>query len=215
MINYKSISEFSEVVFSCRLAFSKSSWPYMLASAIPWLMLSGQRSVRRLAAGDMLKKHETSFYRFFSSYKFRPEVFFKALLMLVIDTFKLKELTLAVDDTLCPKWGKKIFGAAYLFDHVKRPRPGTIWGHNLVVVSVVINTHGVFASLPVWVSLYRPKNVCKKSEFKTRLQLTNEAMEKIKQWAKRPILLLADGAYNNKTSGLLHILTVPELLCRK
>lgn len=199
MINYKSTSEFTEVVFSCRLAFSKSSWPYMLSTAIPWLVLSGQRSVRRLASGEMLKRHESSFYRFFSSYKFRPEVFFKALLMLVMETFKLKELTLAVDDTLCPKWGKKIFGAAYLFDHVKRPRPGTIWGHNWVVIAVVINTHGVFMSLPIWISLYRPKSICKKSEFKTRLQLTNEAVEKIKQWAKCPILLLADGAYNNKT----------------
>jgi len=51
------------------------------------------------------KRHESSFYRFFSRFKFRPQLFFQALLGLIVSTFGLKDLLLVVDDTLCPKYG--------------------------------------------------------------------------------------------------------------
>jgi hypothetical protein len=43
VIRYESTSEFSEIVFSGRVAFSKRSRPYLLAVAIPWLVQSGQQ----------------------------------------------------------------------------------------------------------------------------------------------------------------------------
>jgi len=181
------------------LAFSKRSWPYLSATAIPWLIQSGQRHIRRLCHGAGLNRHEASFYRFFSYFKFRPEAFFKVLLLLIIQTFQLKKLLIAVDDTLSPKWGRQIFGTAPFWDHVKRPRAGYIWGHNWVVLAVVVELLGVPVALPFWVSLYRPKKHCPEAEFRTRLQITIEAIQKVQSWISLEISIVADGAYNNQS----------------
>ena len=198
MMHYHSTSEFSEIIFNFRLAFSKRSWPYLCATAIPWLIRSGQRHIRGLSARADLRRHETSFYRFFSHFKFRHEAFFKALLGLILQTFQLKELLIAVDDTLCPKWGKHIFGTAPFWDHVKRPRAGYIWGHNWVILAVVVECFGTPVALPFWVALYRPKKNCPEAEFRTRLQITIEALQKVQTWISLRISLVADGAYNNQ-----------------
>lgn len=197
MIRYQSTSEFSEIIFSCRVAFSKRSWPYVLATAIPWLVQSGQRHIRRLSVRAAWKRHESSFYRFFSRFKFRPQVFFRALLMLVVQTFGLSEILIVVDDTLCPKWGKHIFGTGSFFDHVRRPRPGFIWGHNWVVLAVVVNLFEVPIAIPFWVSLYRSEKNCPKGEFRTRLEIVVDVLKTVQTWVSLPISLVADGAYNN------------------
>jgi hypothetical protein len=198
MIYYRTTSDFSEIIFNFRLAFSKRSWPYLCATVVPWLIGTGQRHIRRLCHGAGLIRHEASFYRFFSHFKFRPEVFFKTLLLLIIQTFQLKKLLIAVDDTLCPKWGRHIFGAAPFWDHVKRPRAGYIWGHNWVVLAVIVDLFGVPVALPFWVSLYRPEKTCSETEFRTKLELTIEALRKVQTWISLGILLVADGAYNNQ-----------------
>lgn len=197
MIRYQSTSEFSEIVLSCRIAFSKRSWPYVIATAIPWLVQAGQRHIRRLSRRAALKRHESSFYRFFSRFKFRPQVFFKALLSLIVQAFGLTEILIVVDDTLCPKWGRHIFGTASFFDHVRRPRPGYIWGHNWVVLAVVVRLFGVPVALPFWVALYRSEKRCPKVEFRTRLEIVVEVLKTAQTWISLPISLVADGAYNN------------------
>lgn len=197
MIHYQSTSEFSEIIFSGRIAFSKRSWPYLAAMAVAWLIQSGQRHIRKISLRTAWKRHESGFYRFFSHFKFRPEAFFKTQLELIIQTFELERILVVVDDTLCPKWGKHIFGTGSFFDHVRRPRPGYIWGHNWVVLAVVVQLFGVPVALPFWVVLYRSAKTCSKTEFRTRLQIVVEALRTIQGWVSLPISLVADGAYNN------------------
>jgi hypothetical protein len=199
VIRYKSTSEFSEILFTCRIAFSKRSWPYLLATTVPWIILSGQRHIRRLSRRAAWRRHESGFYRFFSRFKFRPEHFFRSLLELIIQTFELTELLVVVDDTLSPKWGKHIFGTGNFFDHVYRPRPGFIWGHNWVVLAVVVRLFGTVVALPFWITLYRPEKTCLKGEFRTRLQIVAEVIKTAQTWFPMRISLLADGAYNNKS----------------
>jgi len=171
----------------------------MAAMAVPWLVHLGQRHIRRLRLGAAWKRHESGFYRFFSRFKFRPRLFFKALLDAIIQAFDLSEILIVVDDTLCPKWGRHIFGAASFFDHVHRPRPGYIWGHNWVVLAVVAHLFGVPVALPFWVSLYRSEKHCPEAEFHTRLQIVAEALSVVRCWVPAPISLVADGAYNNQS----------------
>lgn len=199
MIRYQSTSELTEIILSCRVAFSKRSWPYLMATAIPWLVQSGQRHIRRLSQRASFKRHESNFYRFFSRFKFRPEAFSKVLLRLILQTFQLTELLIVVDDTLCPKWGRHIFGAGRYFDHVRRPRPGYIWGHNWVVLAVVVDLFGVPVALPFWVTLYRSKKDCPPAEFRTRHQIVVEALQRVQTWVSLPISMVADGAYNNQS----------------
>lgn len=192
-------SEFLGVTLTFQAAFSKRSLPYFLAVSVPWIVFQGQRTVRALRRGTALKRHEASFYRFFSSFKLRVGVFRRLLFESIVSTFGLQDLLIVVDDTLCPKWGQKIFGTGRFFDHVARPRPGFIWGHNWVVLSIVVPLFGANVALPFWVALYRPKKSCAADTFRTRHELVIEALKTARSWTTSPIRLVADGAYNNES----------------
>lgn len=197
MVSFRYQHEFFGVVFSARLAFSKRSWPYLLSFVVPWLMFQGQRSVTRLHQWASHPRSLSGYYRFLSEGKVRLPILWRSLFGLIVATFPSATLLLVVDDTLCPKWGHRIFGTASYFDHVARPRPGFIWGHNWVVLAVVVRILGVPVALPFWIALYRPASSCPKGTFRTRLELVAEALQTVKTWTSCPIRLLGDGAYFN------------------
>lgn len=200
MARYTLSSDFLGIVFTARVAFSKRSWPYLTAILLPWVLCTGQRCMTRIAALGSYNRSLSGYYRFLSDGKVRLLLLFESLFRLVVDTFKIKELTLVVDDTLCPKWGRGIFGTASFFDHTARPRAGFIWGHNWVTLAVVVQIGPfVWVALPFWISIYRPQSTCSRSEFRTRHHLTVEALESVRSWFSGRIILLADGAYNNKS----------------
>lgn len=194
------------------MAFSKRSWPYMAAIVIPWLLAQGQRSMTRLYSLAGYRRSLSGYYRFLSEWKFRAHVLSRCLFQLIVRTFSLGEILLVADDTLVPKWGRRIFGVATFFDHVSRPRPGFIWGHNWVVVAVVVFLGGCPIALPFWVRLYRPRGALKKDEeLKTRITLVGEAVEAVRSWLPRAsVLLVADGAFNNSSlTKILQPLEIP------
>jgi len=199
-IRYRESSDFVHIVCTARLAFSKRSWPYVLATAIPWLLCSGQRCVTRLATLSSHARSLSGYYRFLSNGKWRIELLFRCLFQLIVRTFGLKRLTIALDDTLCPKWGKQIFGTGLFFDHVSRPRPGYVWGHNWVVLALVVPLGPAgWVSLPFWIALYRQRSSCPKAEFRTRHEIAANALQRVREWFSGPVLLLADGAYYNRS----------------
>jgi hypothetical protein len=195
---YTISSSFLGVVLSVRLAFSKRSWPYLAAAAVPWLLCAGQRSVTRLAALGSHRRSRSGYYRWLSDGKWRLEVFFRCLFDLIVHTFRISALTLVLDDTLSPKWGRGIFGTGLHFDHAARPRPGYLWGHNWVVLAAVVQVGPwAWVALPFWVALYRSEKTCRRGEFRTRHELAVEALRAVRGWFSGPIRLLADGAYFN------------------
>ena len=200
MARYTLSSSFLGVVLSAKIAFSERSWPYLAACAVPWLLCAGQRCVRRLAALGTHRRSESGYYRFLSDGKWRMQVFVQCLFDLIMRTFKTDRLTLVLDDTLSPKWGRGIFGTAFHFDHAARPHAGYLWGHNWVVLAVVAQVGSLaWVALPFWVALYRPKTTCRRGEFRTRHALAAEALGLVRGWFSGPILLLADGAYANRS----------------
>lgn len=200
MTRYTFSSSFLGLVFTARCAFSKRSWPYLAACAVPWLLCGGQRCISRLADVGKHRRSLSGYYRFLSDGKWRLRALFRTLFDLAVREFQLTELTLVLDDTLCPKWGRHIFGAGNFFDHVKRPRAGYIWGHNWVVLAVVVQVGRVgWVALPFWIALYRQKKLCPPALFRTRHELAVEALVAVREWFSGAITLLADGAYNNKS----------------
>jgi len=200
VIRYSISSEFLDVTFTARSAFSERSWKFVQAIVFPWLMCAGQRCISRMAALGDHKRSLSGYYRFLSDGKWRLEVLFRCLFKLIVETFVLSELTLVLDDTLCPKWGKGIFGTGSFFDHARRPRPGYIWGHNWIVLAIVVQVGAVgWVALPFWIGLYRSEKTCRAGEFRTRHQIAVEALEAVRCWFSDGIVLLADGAYNNQS----------------
>ena len=198
MLRVSVTGEFLEVTLSARAAFSKRSWPFVTAMAVPWLLCAGQRSIRRLASMGGLRRSASAYYRFLSEGKWRSPALFRCLFELIVRTFGIRKLTLVLDDTLCPKWGRQIYGTGSYFDHVRRPRPGYIWGHNWVVLAVVVGAgKRACIALPFWIGLYRPEERCAPGQFRTRLQVAAAALQLVRALFPGPIRLLADGAYAN------------------
>jgi DDE superfamily endonuclease len=102
-------------------------------------VLQGQRCVTRLHALGQHARSLSGYYRFLSDGKVRAEVLSRTLVELIVRTFHPSKLEVVVDNTLCPKWGRKIFGTGTYYDHVSRPRPGYLWGHNWVVLSIIVD----------------------------------------------------------------------------
>lgn len=198
MLRVKVTEELFEVTLSARAAFSKRSWPFVTAMAVPWLLCAGQRSICRMASMGGLRRSASAYYRFLSEGKWRLPVLFRCLFELIIRTFKVKDLTLVLDDTLCPKWGRHIYGTGFYFDHVRRPRAGYIWGHNWIVLAVAIRVgKTACVALPFWIGLYRPKDRCAAGQFLTRHEIAAAALTLVRSLFQGPIQLLADGAYAN------------------
>lgn len=198
MLRLSIAKEFEDVVLTARVGFSQRSWPYVLATAVPWLLCAGQRSVTRLAALGSHRRSVSGYYRFLSDGKWRLDCLFRSLFDLIVRHFQIRELTLVLDDTLCPKWGRGIFGTACFFDHAARPRPGFLWGHNWVVLAIVVPVGQVgWVALPFWIGLYRPEKDCRAGVFRTRHELAVARLQCVRDWFSGPIRLLADGAYAN------------------
>ncbi len=190
-------SSFLGVVLSAKPAFSVRSFKILFSIATPWMLCHGQRVITRLWALADTSASRAAVYRFLSNGKFRTRVLYRTLFELIVKIYRIDKLVLVVDDTLCPKWGKKIYGVSKLYDHVKRPNPGYVWGHNWIVVAVVVQRGDhLFIALPFWISLYRPETICAPGEFKTRHELTADALEAVRTWFSGEITLLGDGAYN-------------------
>lgn len=67
-----------------------------------------------------------------------------------------------------------------------------------MVLAVVVQVgKTAWVALPFWVALYRPKQTCRRGEFRTRHEMAAEALALVRGWFSGPILLLADGAYAN------------------
>ena len=192
-------SDLESVVCSARGTFSKRSWLYLLSFVSPWILCAGQRCVTRIFAMRSHSRSLSGYYRFLSEGKIRVDLLFRLLFDLILRVFPTVSLTVVVDDTLVPKWGRKIFGTGYHHDHVKRPKAGVIWGHNWVVLAVVVSVgSGAWVALPFWIKLYRTrKTVRRKADFRTRIELAVEGLRAVRTWFSGPITVLTDGAYNN------------------
>lgn len=196
MHTYRMSSSFLGVTFTVRAAFSVRSFPFLQAIVVPWLLCAGQRCVTRLKALGAHPRSLSAYYRFLAGGKWRMETFVRCLFDLILGTFPTTRLLLVLDDTLCPKWGRGIYGTAKFYDHVHRPRPGYIWGHSWVVLAVVVPLGGVaWVALPFWIRLYRVQEQCRPGEFRTRFDLALEALKRVREWFGGPITLVADGAF--------------------
>jgi hypothetical protein len=148
--------------------------------------------------------HYCNIHRFLGYYKWE-------LIDVVIDLFGLlqkglglgTELVFALDDTLVPKYGRKIFGRACHFDHASRPnRPKYILGHNWVVMGLVhyCRPFSKWLCFPLLTQLFVPeKAVAKGKVYRSRIQMAVEMVTQIKGIVKGPFTLVADGLYAKKT----------------
>lgn len=138
--------------------FSQPSFRSFVFLLEGWV-LAGMRGMTStaLAARGPSPKHFASYYRFFSEAAWSPDALGVLLLKLVLPFAPRGPLVLAVDDTLARKTGKNIWGANMHHDPLAWLPNALAFGHNWVVLAVIVRVPLVkrFIAVPVLWRLYR------------------------------------------------------------
>lgn len=167
-----------------------------------WL-LSPRRTILGMVRACGTDRHHAAFHRLFASASWSVDAAGLAVFSMI--TAGMKTVFLAVDDTLLPRFGLKIFGTGMHRDAVLSSRGHTVtrWGHCWVVVCVVIESRhipGRRFALPVLCRLWLNKKAAAKWQRKyvTKNELMLQMLTVLDQHiagSGKPLHLLGDSAF--------------------
>jgi len=191
---------FFKLILELRENFTKPSFNHfkVVLSAI---LLGGPR--KTLTAGirlEKLKCHFSNIHRFVSQYKWDIVPVACSLFKLIDKMLHLsKYLVFALDDTLIPKYGKKIFGRGCHFDYSSNPNtPKFILGHDWVVIGLLYywNLFSKWLCFPLFAHLFIPKDTIQDASlYQSKISIAVEMISRVHVLLKQPFTLVADGLY--------------------
>ncbi len=191
---------FFKLIFQLRENFTKPSFKHfqVILSAI---LLGGPK--KTITSGIRLmqpKCHFSNIHRFVSRYKWNIVPVICSLLKMITKRLNLsKHFIFALDDTLIPKYGNKIFGRGCHFDHASKPNsPKYILGHNWVVLGLLYywDMFSKWICFPLFSQLFIPKNQLEeKVQYKSRISIAIEMITRIQLFLNQSFTLVADGLY--------------------
>ena len=203
MYKIKFPESFSDLILQLKDNFSNPSFKHfeVLLSAI----LLGHPK-KTITSGLRLMKpsgHFSNACRFLSQYKWDPIQLGLSVFKIILKYMPVASaLTFALDDTLVAKFGSKIFGRGCHFDHARKVnRPKYINGHNWVVLGF-LHFSFLFSKwlcFPILADLFVPeKQLDKNHQFRSRIQIAIDLIDKIKTFINKRFIVIADGLYAKK-----------------
>jgi hypothetical protein len=213
-------STFVTLLSEFQCVFTKPTYATFVCLMTGWVLSHRRRFVTDLiwSAGCTRKGHHSKYHRFFSQSKWQLDTFSWVLAQVVFKIFVPTGLIeLAVDDTLCRKRGLTLYGAGMHHDPLisSRAKPLVSWGHDWVVVTVLISGLSWAPSkvwaLPLVFCLYRNrqgvtkgkkgKRPSRRKDHRTRPELAVQAISLLAQWfPDRQFLVSGDSAYGGKSA---------------
>jgi SRSO17 transposase len=177
--------------------------------ATGWLLTHRHRLTDALVASGVAGlRHHAAFHRVFAAARWSLDELGLAVFSLVLTLIREeKTISLALDDTLARKRGRKVFGVGMHHDPLLSSRKKAIvnWGHSWVVMGVLVELpfrKGHWFCLPILFRLYRNKKTVtrEKGDYKTRPELAVEMLKVLgKNYGYRRFHLVADSAYCGKS----------------
>lgn len=171
-----------------------------------WIFAS-RRTVTRmiLSAGSSADKHYSSYHRVFSAACWSLDVVGLAVFDLMA-SFLGNTVMLSIDDTLARKRGLKMFGCSMHHDPLLSSRGYKVmnWGHNWVVLSVIVEfpfRPGHYYSLPILFRLYLNRKKAKQHRrvYRAKTELAVEMLNVLcKHRENKRFHVVADSAYGSK-----------------
>ena len=203
MYNILFPESFSNLIFQLKDNFSKPSFKYfrVVLSAI----LLGHPK-KTITSGIRLMKpsgHFSNSCRFLSHYKWDATQLGLSILKIILKYVPVASpIPFALDDTLVPKYGSKIFGRGCHFDHAhKVNRPKYITGHNWVVLGM-LHFSSLFSKwlcFPILADLFVPeKQIDKNHQFRSRIRIAIDLIDNLKTSINKRLIVVADGLYAKK-----------------
>ena len=155
-----------------------------------------------------LQLSKRRFYTFMASSKLPWPSLWIALWSLIPNPTTAGRLLLALDDTINPKTGKKIFGCASFFDHAAKANQSNYpWSQNVAAIGLLKIIKGRWAWLPLAFRFYHMKKTIaagkvkingKAPLFQTKYAQAVEMLSKISMtFRDTPLLIITDSWFGN------------------
>lgn len=201
------LSSLLDVLDAFRRPLTRPGFTNFLVIAVGWVQSYGVHAVTEalVVTGVAGKRHHEAFHRFFSRGTWDPDEMGRWLFERLERWTGTDSLRVALDDTLAPKKGPKVFGIGSHLDAVRSTKSQLIFcfGHCWVTLAVLVTvpfSKRVWA-LPVLFRLYRNKKECTKHDavYRKKTELAREMIDVLATWTKRRIDVAADSAYCNDT----------------
>lgn len=161
-----------------------------------WILCTTRRTITGIMpfADPCSQRAHDAYHRFFPDCRWNINKLWQILTLILVELFcSTGIITIALDDTLFHRSGRKVSGAGYWRDAVRSTKKSIVyaWGLNLVVLTLQIHPPwgGEPLGLPINMRLHRKNGP-------TLIELAMEMIEQIHQWLpKRQFRLVADGFY--------------------
>lgn len=146
--------------------------------------------------------HHSRAHDFFARRRWSADRLGLTLAAFVVGRFMAPEapIPVAIDDTLFPRTGPKVFAASWHFDSPapRRARPQIRFGNSFVCLGLLVRLHGRTVCLPLLFRLWRPAEG--EAEAVTRVALAHELIARLaERFPDRAIAVTADAYYANKS----------------
>jgi hypothetical protein len=163
---------------------------------IGWILCTTRRTVTSILpfADPWTKRAHDAYHRFFPKARWSMAELWKLLARILIQAFCRNAIvTLALDDTLFHRSGRKVNGAGWWRDAVRSTRKNIVyaWGLNLVVLTLQIQPPwgGEPLGLPINMRVHRKNGP-------TLIELALQMINEVRQWfPERAFRVVADGFY--------------------
>ncbi len=185
--------------------FTQPSFERFVTVVTGWTLCVGKHTVTGVlrAAGVVGYEHHSGYHRFFSQAAWSRDRVGLTLFGLLLDAVRVDKVAeLIVDDTLARHTGKHIAAGCMHRDPLLSTgkKPIFHFGHNWVVLALVIRFRGKVFALPVLVRLYRSERLNKKlgRPHRKKTELANELIELVAaEYPERRFRLIGDNAWAN------------------
>ena len=169
---------------SSNLGNQRSRWfVYALISfIIPFTSSISSNILRCMHTFFGININKRKFYTFMASTRLPWDKLWPKLWDSIPDPLTDGRLLVALDDSINPKTGQKIFGCSHIFDHAAKSNQTKYpWAQNVVLLGLLKSIKGRWACLPLAHRFYLPQNAInskldnmkipgKTVSFKTKLQ---------------------------------------------
>jgi len=174
-----------------------------------WILCTVRRTVTGILpfADPANERAHDAYHRFFPDARWSMAKLWRLLTKILIQTFcRNGTITLALDDTLFHRSGRKVNGAGWWRDAVRSTRKNIVyaWGLNLVVLTLQIQPPwgGEPLGLPINMRLHRKKGA-------TLIELAVQMISEVRQWfPKRLFRVVGDGFYATLAGKTMEAVTI-------
>lgn len=170
----------------------------ILAMIVPIGTAMSSHIYRKLEEVLYFSISKTRFYRFMGSKVFNWDKIWMKIFKLIPSAETNDRLIVALDDSMTPKSGKKIFGCENFFDHAAKHNQSSYpWSQCFIQVGLLKFVHTRWAFLPLLTRFYHSSKKVKDSAFNSNICLACQMLVELSDWSNSPILVVTDSWFGN------------------